>query len=104
MLMTQVLSRWELPPSHLIQGEVPKTPFHCLIFLLPLALWVDASRTENTVEALEYSPVCKGFIFIFKPALDFQEPKVQIAAGLIQPFHKQFSTMRFVETDQVSRP
>lgn len=61
-------------------------------------------HTENTAEGLEHNPVCKGFIFIFKPALDFQEPKVQIAAGLIQPFHKQFSTMQFVQTDQVSRP
>ena len=60
-------------------------------------------HTENTVEGLEYNPVCKGFIFIFKPALDFQEPKVQIAAGLIQPFHKQFSTMQFVQTDQISK-
>lgn len=60
-------------------------------------------HTENTVEGLEYNPVCKGFIFIFKPALDFQEPKVQIEAGLIQPFHKQFSTMQFVQTDQISK-
>lgn len=49
-------------------------------------------------------PSRQGFIFIFEPALDFQEPKVQIAAGFIQPFHKQFSTMRFVQNGQVSRP
>jgi hypothetical protein len=50
----------------------------------------------NSLEGLEHNPVGKGVIFIFKLALDFQEPKVQIAAGLIQPFQKHFSTMQFV--------
>lgn len=105
-LMMEVLSPWPLTLSHLIQGEAPKTPFS-LLHLSPAAscfLGRCLLPTKNPVEGLEHNPVGKGFIFIFKSALDFQEPKVQIAAGLIQPFHKQFGTMQFVQTGQVSRP
>lgn len=83
--------------SSWIWGEIPKTHLHYLIFLPPLLFGqMPLHKKRMIVEGLEYNPVCKGFIFTFKPALDFQEPKVQIAAGLIQPFHKQFSTMQFV--------
>lgn len=104
MLMTKVLSPWKLTPSHLIGEEIPKIPFHCLIFLLPLtSLGRCLLYTENTVVGLEYNPVNKvSFLFSSLPQT-FRSQKFK-SQQLIQPFHKQFATTQFVQTDQVSRP
>lgn len=97
--MMEVLFPWQL---NSLTPDIGRSPYKG-VFLLPhlslaASCFLDRCllHTENPVEGLEHNPVGKGFIFTFKPALDFQEPKVQIAAGLIQPFHKQFSTMQFV--------